>query len=976
MFRRLFFLVIILFIYHSPVLAQTTHAYNLSTLNGMPTNYVYTAITDQWGYLWMATEKGVVKYNGYSLKLFNYADGLTSEDVYGLQKDRRGRIWLYDFSGKLGHIYNDKYKALKNYSPHALTRVHNITPYKNDILFNTTIGLYTVRNDSIIYLHYAVGLVNRQGRAFNIADTGVTIFRTDANKVSREKICRVRPDHGMRGIPMSKYILFFSQSSEKIQVFDPEDCSLRDMFLYDKDGRVDSIRYLANNETSSLMAFSKRNIYDIDTDFTVRRTTVRSIVDTREDLLVLNYLRDTMWGQCITTRHNGLYILFPKKEGLAIRTDVDLSTYKPVGTIGDTAAYWWSVANQQLLKMCKGQITVKRLSNVISVSGIHPLNGSFSILCTGIGIKLIHNVYLTLESPISLMFLEGKILNLDRATMPAPAQVVFTDSLNGFATKHMLPHRLSYTAESRILSQTPLDSQTYHSLFYDNARGILVFTGEETTCLFHLSSEKKLKIPMSHLNRIGIQKVLNLLYMPTSNIVVVQEHSAVHCYNLGSHRLSRIFTNLNMQNARLAIKGDRVLAAGKFGLAMSRITPSGQFIKTGIYPNIKEQYYSEITGMQIVGDTLHLNTDRGLYDMSLSNFAVSNTLNNYKLLGYYSDSTFSLRSEDTLYTTQENNRLLLDVVNAYGSGTLRFSYRISGLDSDWTQLVANEMVIPVLEPGLYHKAYISMSDDVWNSDPVVLYFYIEPYWWQTKTGRRSIWAGSILLLSGLLFSVYSVTRSAINRNNRKRNKLLELEVKSVYAQINPHFIFNSLNSALSYIELNKNDEAHSHISRFSGLLRGFINSSRNRYTTVADEVANLKNYVELEQTRFTNSFTYEIIAPPQLQGEQIPTLLLQPLVENAINHGLLPREAGGYLRIAFDKRGKDLVCIIEDNGIGRKKSRELREHATPRVSYGTLLIADLIDVFNKYEKTKIDISYTDKTEPETGLIVKLTFKNS
>ena len=223
----------------------------------------------------------------------------------------------------------------------------------------------------------------------------------------------------------------------------------------------------------------------------------------------------------------------------------------------------------------------------------------------------------------------------------------------------------------------------------------------------------------------------------------------------------------------------------------------------------------------------------------------------------------------------------------------------------------------------------------------------------------------------------AATHASINRKNEKERRLLELELKSMYAQINPHFIFNSLNSALYLIKKEHTDKAYNHISKFSHLLRFYLKSSRNRYITLAEEITNLRNYIELQQTRFAHTFSYEITVDPSISAGtiKIPSLLLQPIVENAINHGLLPRESG---RLSISIKEGTLVgsiqCIIEDNGIGRGQSKANRGEAE-KESYGSDLIKELITTFNRYERTNITIEYIDKQLPETGTVVIVNINN-
>lgn len=238
----------------------------------------------------------------------------------------------------------------------------------------------------------------------------------------------------------------------------------------------------------------------------------------------------------------------------------------------------------------------------------------------------------------------------------------------------------------------------------------------------------------------------------------------------------------------------------------------------------------------------------------------------------------------------------------------------------------------------------------------------------------------ILLVALIIISVILITRRQVLRANEKKNMQMELELKAIYAQINPHFIFNTLTSALLLISRNRMDDAYTHISKFSKLLRSYLKSSRNKYVTIEEEIDNLKNYTELQQTRFKDRFHCEIItdAGMAIANIKIPSLLIQPFVENAINHGLVQSNETGKLIIEFryKEAAKKVICIISDNGIGRHQAKINKKNTENTLgSYGNVLIKDLVDIFNRYEKMNIDVRYVDKASPETGTSVIITITN-
>lgn len=181
---------------------------------------------------------------------------------------------------------------------------------------------------------------------------------------------------------------------------------------------------------------------------------------------------------------------------------------------------------------------------------------------------------------------------------------------------------------------------------------------------------------------------------------------------------------------------------------------------------------------------------------------------------------------------------------------------------------------------------------------------------------------------------------------------------------------------LFHISRGQLDAAIDHIHKFSKLLRSYIQSSRSKLITIAEEQENLRNYIELQQSRFQGKFDYHIVNDPGLPIEQlkIPVLLLQPLVENAINHGLFYRKENGHLNLTFRKTGIETIqIVIDDNGVGRQKSSKLNNEKSSE-SVGGQLTDELINTYSKYESITLGIEYIDKEEPAQGTTVIITIK--
>ncbi|HEX9979683.1 MAG TPA: tetratricopeptide repeat protein [Flavobacterium sp.] len=183
-----------------------------------------------------------------------------------------------------------------------------------------------------------------------------------------------------------------------------------------------------------------------------------------------------------------------------------------------------------------------------------------------------------------------------------------------------------------------------------------------------------------------------------------------------------------------------------------------------------------------------------------------------------------------------------------------------------------------------------------------------------------------LLLIGLIFMIFN--RRQVKRRLTLQKEVSEYEQKALHLQMNPHFVFNCLGAISSFIVQNGTDSALRYLSKFSKLMRLTLEYSKDSLIPIDKEIEGLQNYLELEQLRFHNSFEFEIHSSDKVEFNMgLPPLLIQPFVENAILHGLVPKEGPGKINVSFDVANNQLVCTITDNGIGIAKSMELKEHS-------------------------------------------------
>ena len=239
-----------------------------------------------------------------------------------------------------------------------------------------------------------------------------------------------------------------------------------------------------------------------------------------------------------------------------------------------------------------------------------------------------------------------------------------------------------------------------------------------------------------------------------------------------------------------------------------------------------------------------------------------------------------------------------------------------------------------------------------------------------------------MLIVVVSFVIYKNIQSNKKRSESSfRQKIAETQMQSLRAQMNPHFIFNSLNSIENFIMRNERRAASTYLNKFSELVRIILDSSRAEFAPFAKDLEAIKLYVELEQLRFNNKFSFFTWIDQELiNGEyNVPALLIQPYIENAVLHGLSQSESNNLqLNLSAVLEDEYIIYTIHDNGIGRKKSNQYKNINKPyHSSVGLKLTQERIDIFNLEQnaQSKVEvIDLYDKNGESEGTTVQLKIK--
>ncbi len=309
----------------------------------------------------------------------------------------------------------------------------------------------------------------------------------------------------------------------------------------------------------------------------------------------------------------------------------------------------------------------------------------------------------------------------------------------------------------------------------------------------------------------------------------------------------------------------------------------------------------------------------------------------------------------------------------------------------WTDLgTQNFVTYANLKPGKYTFKFIACNaEGIWNDEKEarVLYIDIAPHWsdtWWFRTLLAALILGFVAVATALYYRyqlrAQQLQNEKIQREAERQRmelekivaladgqrKVAESEMKLLRSQLNPHFLFNAMNSINRYILSNEKEKASEYLGQFAQLTRSILDNSRNRTIALADELKMLHHYLSLENHRFRQQINWTFTISPDLDEEdvQVPSMLLQPFAENAILHGLAPK-GGGHIAVEISEQENRLQCIIRDDGVGRQISTSLPTNEKPKhASVGMRLIAEQLDAFAGLEGQSASIAINDLKDAE------------
>lgn len=458
------------------------------------------------------------------------------------------------------------------------------------------------------------------------------------------------------------------------------------------------------------------------------------------------------------------------------------------------------------------------------------------------------------------------------------------------------------------------------------------------------------------------------IYIGTSNGLCVLQGNRIKVYNESNGLKGNICTGLLSDD-----KGNIWIGCGHNNMA--RFSPYDSSFK----------YYSEESGFGVSGFRINAfykapdgemfwGANNGacfFYPDKLNTSLSPLLLSEQKMMTGDSVIQFTGSATVKLSYRENNISFFFTAADLTGSKNILYEYKLENFDNDWlkgtdiTQVKYNS-----LPPGKYiFKLRASRDGVAWTNSQNEILLIIHPPFWKTWWFRMLV----ILLIVAAITLYVRQRIQKVQNQERVKRKITELEIKALKAQMNPHFIFNAMNSIQEFTLTGDIDKANKYISRFSRLLRNVLHQSAQNSVLLSDEISTLQLYLEIESLRQGKDFSFSVVTDNGTEAQviRIPSMLVQPFVENALHHGLANMEGQKNLQIKFSTPDDEsLICEITDNGVGRKKAAELKSAIHPSLQHtpmGIQLVEDRLRLLSKpgEKQTSFTIEdiYTADGEP-------------
>lgn len=866
---------------------------NYTVDDGLPSNHVYTILQDVDGYMWFLTDKGVSKYNGNTFKNFTTKEGLPQNDIWEGLITPDGKFWYLTKSTQLGYIYKNQISSFE-------------TAREGEII-NPTFTAQTGNNI------YPTGPINtyelKEGKWFLIDD--------EANNQMYKYILHHHNVNHLVLEPTDSILKVYDKKQNQIKT---HKVSADVINLGEKRGQINDSLYFQTSSKdyyifnlNTLKIYTHRFHVEVGIE-SVRFPTINAVNDQ------IQITGEGFVGILGNEFHIEKVFMFPENINAHF------------GFIDKQETIWLSSFNHGVYKLPKHRSEVSYFFKDEIVQSITNDNGQIHI---GVFNKGIYSydpptTNFDLKIPVQDYIYTVQYVDSLNTTFHLTNHNVFSESSKGIKKevfKYSFPpfSKDEYDTKKLIYHNGKLYTHGHNSIkrlnFEESAvEKIIMIDGVNDIILF----DNKVFIATTNgLKKLDNDVVKEITLNPVFNKSIVsmkqldEKRLLLNTDGFGSF-ITDLRTIENLKGSEFLIVQDAFIDKDSIWLG----TNNGVKLFTKHQDRFSFErnfdlddglHSKDVRTIHVTDDYLMVGTDKGLAVIPIHQKNKDLFIEVYIDELSYGNNSINEPINSALFksdTSLQVSFLTIDYNESRSNSS--YYYKLEPLHTEWRNASSNEVNFYNLKPDEYTLHY-KVNDTLKKVE-----FSISPRWWQIPWIQILLLLLSIMLLIVIMWMIVKQLQIKKNKKIFQEKHLSDLQLKALRSQMNPHFVFNSLSAIQYYINKNDTEASEKYLVKFSKLIRQFFELSKQTEITLDKELILISNYLDIEKLRFKDKFNYHITVAPEINSNQelLPTMLLQPIVENAVNHGIFNKVNNGTIEINFSQHNDKLVVKIIDDGVG------------------------------------------------------------
>jgi hypothetical protein len=948
--------------------AQEPVSIHLSEKDGLPDKEFYDIIEDNKGFIWLGADKGLFRYNGKTFK--NYINknqrGLS---VFNVQQDHLKRIWCNNVSGQFFYVEDDKLHLFIDLSKQLKGELANFIinedflwvftlKYSYKINFKTKLieHIYVSRNyfgvphkinETIFFGNSdSISSINSQNKIKHLLHTNLPNIDKKGVKISqgKSKFFKIGSHIFMRqnrsGLNFFFKINLLSNKVQRIKGFE----QIEKKRVYNE---------FVNGNEVWLVSSSGVWVYElIGNNFKLKK---RFFKDTN----ITKVLKDKDKNYWFTSLNKGIYVI----PNIHIENNINSQINKNIISLDKISE------NKFIFGTANGDVGFyDALSNKIKIIEL-PTNDRVSSL------KYIPKTNsIIVSKDLSSYIIDYKsstfIKNDKSKSFHTIKSFTIIDNKDLLYTDHKSVRLLKNANYNNKEISISNGQRTYTSHFDKRNKNVYVAYINNLIQYDSLWNSKAIQYKNKAIHGKSINQTLNGIIWVASfkdGVFGIKNNEVVYHYNTTNGLTSNNIQKIKADQNKLWIALDNsIQVLDVVTKELKTLTKSEGILSYGI------------TGIEILKNKVLFSSSEGLFSLHKEKgFKTQNPEVYFNRLEINEKDTLIVSNYELTYN-QNAIKIGFNVNGFLYNQKGKYKYRLKGFNDDWitTDIGVNSVKYNSLPAGAYVFQVQPNLDNKTNSEKIKeLTFLINKPFWQA-------WWFIIGASISLLGSINYYFRKKIKEKEKERitqleklsleKELIAINLTALRSQMNPHFIFNALNSIQDLVLKQDTDATYDSIVLFSELIRNALSYSNQDFITIEEELNFLKVYLELENLRFGDDFNYTITYN-SIENLEIPSLLIQPFIENSLVHGLLHKSNKKELDITFKFMNKILQCVIVDNGVGRNKATEIaNRQGHHHESFALGAIEKRLEIFKKQYGPNIGYIIDDLYQNETSKGTKVT----